>query len=87
MGGREHHPERARRAGPGGVSVVKPAPSPDRGSAVSLHLTVDDCDQLASRVMASGVSMDRGPEDAGDVGRVAVLRDPFGHRWFVNQPE
>jgi uncharacterized glyoxalase superfamily protein PhnB len=22
-------------------------------------------------------------EDAGE-GRVAVLRDPFGHRWFLN---
>ena len=63
------------------------APSLDRGSAVSLHLTVDDCDQLVRRVVASGVLMDRGPEDAGGVGRVAVFRDPFGHRWFVNQPE
>jgi PhnB protein len=63
------------------------APDPERGSAVSLHLTVDDCDALADRVRATGVNMDRGPEDNPGVGRVAVFRDPFGHRWFLNQPE
>ena len=62
------------------------APDPARGSPVSLHLTVDDCDGLAGRVVASGVTLDRGPEDAEGAGRVAVFRDPFGHRWFVNQP-
>lgn len=62
------------------------APDPDRGAAVTLHLTVDDVDAVAARVQAAGTPMDRGPEDAGDVGRVAVFRDPFGHRWFLNQP-
>lgn len=27
-----------------------------------------------------------GPEDNPGVGRVAAFRDPFGHRWFLNQP-
>jgi PhnB protein len=62
------------------------APDPQRGSAVSLHLTVEDVDALADRVIAAGTSMDRGPEDSGPAGRVAVFRDPFGHRWFLNQP-
>jgi PhnB protein len=61
------------------------APDPTRGSAVSLHLTVDDVDALAARVEAAGVRMDRGPEDSEPAGRVAVFRDPFGHRWFLNQ--
>ena len=61
------------------------APDPTRGSAVSLHLTVDDVDALAARVEAAGVRMDRGPEDSESAGRVAVFRDPFGHRWFLNQ--
>ena len=26
------------------------------------------------------------PEDSPPAGRVAVFRDPFGHRWFLNQP-
>jgi PhnB protein len=61
------------------------APDPARGAAVTLHLTVDDCDAVAARVRQHGASLDRGPEDSPPVGRVAVFRDPFGHRWFVNQ--
>jgi uncharacterized glyoxalase superfamily protein PhnB len=62
------------------------APDPRAGAAVSLHLTVDDCDALAARAVAAGATLDRGPEDSPPAGRVAVLRDPFGHRWFLNQP-
>ena len=62
------------------------APDTARGSAVSLHLTVADVDAVAARVTAAGTSMDRGPEDSEPAGRVAVFRDPFGHRWFLNQP-
>jgi uncharacterized glyoxalase superfamily protein PhnB len=65
--------------------IAVEAPDPDRGAAVTLHLEVDDVDALAARAVAGGVRLDRGPEDAG-VGRVAVFRDPFGHRWFLNQP-
>jgi PhnB protein len=61
------------------------APQRDRGNAVTLHLTVDDVDGLVERATAGGALLDRGPEDGG-VGRVAVIRDPFGHRWFFNQP-
>ena len=61
-------------------------PDPSRGSAVTLHLTVDDCDAAAARVTAAGVTLDRGPEDSPPAGRVAMFRDPFGHRWFLNQP-
>lgn len=61
-------------------------PDPTRGSPVSLHLTVDDVDVLAARVTDAGTPMDRGPEDSPPAGRVAVFRDPFGHRWFLNQP-
>jgi PhnB protein len=59
-------------------------PDPDRGSAVTLHLTVEDCDAAAARVEATGVPMQRGPEDSPHAGRVATFRDPFGHRWFLN---
>lgn len=62
------------------------APDPQRGSAVSLHLTVTDVDGLCARLVAAGVPLDRGPEDSPPAGRVAVFRDPFGHRWFLNQP-
>jgi len=62
------------------------APDPDRGSAVTLHLTVDDVDALSARVVDAGAAFDRPPEDSPAAGRVAVFRDPFGHRWFLNQP-
>ncbi|MCW2738529.1 VOC family protein [Nocardioides sp.] len=61
------------------------APDAARGAAVSLHLEVDDVDAVCARVSADGVMVDRGPEDNPPVGRVAVFRDPFGHRWFLNQ--
>lgn len=61
-------------------------PDPSRGASVSLHLTVPDVDAVAERVREHGVTLDRGPEDSPPAGRVAVFRDPFGHRWFLNQP-
>ena len=57
------------------------------GSPVTLHLTVADVDALCARITAAGVSLDRGPEDSAPAGRVAVFRDPFGHRWFLNQSQ
>jgi PhnB protein len=66
------------------VGVASPAP--DRGVSVTLHLAVADVDSLADRVVASGTPMVRGPEDSPPAGRVAVFIDPFGHRWFLNQP-
>jgi len=59
------------------------APAPGRGAAVTLHLTVGDVDKVARAVVRGGAELDRGPEDAHQ-GRVAVFRDPFGHRWMVN---
>jgi uncharacterized glyoxalase superfamily protein PhnB len=65
--------------------IAVQAPAPDRGTAVTLHLGVGDVDALVGRAVAGGARLDRGPEDT-PVGRVAVVRDPFGHRWFLNQP-
>ena len=62
------------------------APDPARGNAVSLHLTVDDVDAVCTSVREGGATVDRGPEDNPPIGRVAVFHDPFGHRWFLNQP-
>jgi PhnB protein len=61
-------------------------PDPGRGSSVTLHLTVDDVDAMAARVVSTGTAMTRGPEDSPPAGRVAVFTDPFGHRWFLTQP-
>jgi uncharacterized glyoxalase superfamily protein PhnB len=62
------------------------APAGGRGAAVTLHLTVTDVDALAQRMVEGRAVLDRAPEDNPPVGRVAVLHDPFGHRWFLDQP-
>ncbi len=62
------------------------APAPGRGASVTLHLEVDDVDGAVERAVAGGALLDRGPEE-GPVGRLAVIRDPFGHRWMLNQPD
>ena len=57
--------------------------SADRLKAIDPRV---DVDAVCERVTGSGATLDRGPEDNPPVGRVAVFRDPFGHRWFLNQP-
>ena len=62
-----------------------PAPELGAGSPVTLHLTVDDVDDVVERARAAEAIIDREPADNPGVGRLAVIRDPFGHRWFLNQ--
>jgi PhnB protein len=61
-------------------------PDPARGNAVTLHLTVSDVDAVCDRARRGGAQVNREPEDTPPVGRLAVFHDPFGHRWFLNQP-
>ena len=58
-------------------------PDLSRGSAVTLHLEVADCDAVAAAAVRHGATLDRGPEST-DHGRSATIRDPFGHRWLIN---
>lgn len=59
------------------------APQPGAGSAVTLHLDVPDAAAATERAAARGASVERAPERK-DYGVVAVIRDPFGHRWMLN---
>lgn len=65
------------------VRAVAPG---DDGSPVTLYLGDTDVDRLTRSATDAGATLDRGPEDNPPVGRVAVFRDPFGHRWFLQQP-
>ena len=56
------------------------------GSGVALSLTVDDCDAMWQRAVDAGAEGLRPPEDQPHGNRMAVVRDPFGHRWFLLQP-
>ncbi len=62
------------------IGVV--APRPGQGASVTLHITVDDVDAVAARVVDAGGDLERAPDDH-PYGRNAVVRDPFGHRWLV----
>ena len=70
----DEHPE---------IQVV--APDRERGASVTLHLHVPDVDAMTQRAVAAGALLDREPDDS-PVGRISVIRDPFGHRWMLNQP-
>ena len=68
----DEHPE---------IGVV--APRHGEGSAVTLHLSVDDVDALTARAVGAGATLERPPAEQ-PYGRNAVLRDPFGHRWLIS---
>ena len=53
------------------------------GTSVTIHLHVDDADEVMKRAAAAGAMIERDPEDHFYGERSGVLRDPFGHRWNV----
>lgn len=61
------------------------APDSARGNSVSLHVETSAVDVVVRQAETVGAQVDRAPEDTPH-GRVAVLRDPFGHRWMFNEP-
>ena len=65
------------------IGVV--APEPGAGATVTLHLDVADADETTERARAANALIEREPSD-NPYGRVAVVRDPFGHRWMLNGP-
>jgi uncharacterized glyoxalase superfamily protein PhnB len=50
---------------------------------VALHLRVSDVDTFFARAVAAGAAEERPVADQVYGERGGVLRDPFGHRWFV----
>jgi uncharacterized glyoxalase superfamily protein PhnB len=59
------------------------SPKSLNGTAVTIHLIVDDVDAVAAQAIAAGakVIMPVGDMFWGD--RYGVIEDPFGHRWSV----
>ncbi|HWC21062.1 MAG TPA: VOC family protein [Flexivirga sp.] len=60
------------------------APDPGRHNAVTLHVDTTAVDVVVRQAKTVGAQIDREPEDTPN-GRIAVLHDPFGHRWMFNQ--
>ncbi len=58
--------------------------APAATSSVTLHLEVPDVDSLVATARDAGADVEREPGDH-PYGRSATVRDPFGHRWLLQQ--
>ncbi len=54
------------------------------GSPVMLHLYAEDVDAIHARAVEAGATSLREPEDQFYGDRMAVIRDPWGHRWSIS---
>jgi predicted enzyme related to lactoylglutathione lyase len=52
-----------------------------------VYFAVDDADATLSKANEQGGSVAFGPQDIARVGRIAVLKDPFGAIFAVVQPD
>jgi len=53
------------------------------GSAVTIHLYVEDVDAFASRAVAAGAKLLTPVADQFYGDRSGKLEDPFGHVWYI----
>jgi len=53
------------------------------GTAVTLHLHVDDADAVVERALAAGATPDMPLQDHFYGERSGSFHDPFGHRWMI----
>lgn len=61
------------------------APPSGGASGVTLHLHVDDVDQLAGGAVEAGAVVLSGPAGHAHGERQCRMRDPFGHSWLLGQ--
>jgi len=59
------------------------SPTSIGGSAVTIHLHVDDADAVVESAAQAGATVEMPPTDMFYGERTAVVRDPFGHRWNI----
>lgn len=52
-------------------------------ASVTLHLHVDDCDEVIARALKAGATLEVPAQDQFYGERSGSFRDPFGHRWNV----
>ena len=52
-------------------------------TTMSIHLHVDDADEVIRRAVAAGAEVLRQPQDQFYGERSGTVRDPFGHEWNV----
>ena len=59
------------------------APKPETGTPVTIHLHVDNADEVIRRAIEAGATMEVAPKDEFYGERSGCIRDPFGHRWNI----
>ncbi|WP_338763153.1 VOC family protein [Massilia sp. METH4] len=58
-------------------------PDPAASTPVTIHLHVDDADEVVARAVDAGARIERPVQDEFYGERGGVVRDPFGHRWNI----
>ena len=53
------------------------------GTAVTIHIHVDDADEVIRRAVAAGAQVEIEAKDQFYGERSGSIRDPFGHRWNI----
>jgi uncharacterized glyoxalase superfamily protein PhnB len=52
-------------------------------TSVTIHLHVDNADEVIRRAVDAGATLERPPQDQFYGERSGCFRDPFGHRWNI----
>ena len=53
------------------------------GTTVTIHLHVDNADEMIHRAVQAGAKLEMEPADHFYGERSGSIRDPFGHRWNI----
>ena len=53
------------------------------GTPVTIHLHVDNADEMIRRAVEAGARLEMEPTDQFYGERSGAIRDPFGHRWNI----
>ena len=53
------------------------------GTSVSIHIHVDNADEVIRRAVNEGAEIEMEPKDQFYGERSGCVRDPFGHRWNI----
>lgn len=58
-------------------------PQGDKGTGCTVHLHVENADEMGARAVAAGATMVMPPSDQFYGERSCRVRDPFGHDWLI----
>jgi PhnB protein len=59
------------------------APAAGSRTSVTIHIHVDDADEVIARAREAGATIEMEPKDEFYGERSGCIRDPFGHRWNI----